>query len=223
LNRSRPNSTPVFVAIIIANIALIFLAAAFINGQISGIMAVILMGGTGIGILGLCAIAMLTSRKGEILNALLGLFFAAAVIGGAYLFKANSDAKVMERHYAILITEMDEKDVKFAEYWFPSSLQLKQFLVRNGANWYMDKEGAKERRQMLDYYYTVKAEEKEDGKTLIDRHDLGAAPAEPERAQLVAFVDEYRTGAMAVESNPEYNLNPMDGRRVDEEADNGPQ
>jgi hypothetical protein len=87
----------------------------------------------------------------------------------------------------------------------------------------MDKEGAKERRQMLDYYYTVKAEEKEDGKTLIDRHDLGAAPAEPERAQLVAFVDEYRTGAMAVESNPEYNLNPMDGRRVDEEADNGPQ
>jgi TM2 domain-containing membrane protein YozV len=218
----RSSNTPVFVAIVAANIALIFLAAAFLNGQISGIVAVILLGGTGIGILGLSIIAMLTSKRGEILNASLGLIFAAAVIFGAYMFKEHSEAQVMERHYAIILIGMDEEDVKFAECWFDSSLELKHFLERNAENWYMGKEGVKDRREMLDYYYTVKAEGKEDGKTLIDRRHLGSAPAQPEQAELIAFVDEYRTGSAAIESNPKYNLNPMDGQRIDEEEDNGP-
>jgi hypothetical protein len=222
LNRSRPNNTPVFVAIVAANLALIFLAVTFLNGQISGITAVILLGGTGIGILGLSIIAMLTSKRGEILKAASGLIFAAAVILGAYMFKQHTEAQVMERHYAILITSMDENDVKFAECWFDSSLELKYFLARNDDNWYMGKEGVKDRQEMLDYYYTVKAEEKEDGKNLIDRRNLGSAPAKPEQGQLIAFVDEYRTGSMAIESNPKYNLNPMDGQRIDEEAENGP-
>ena len=222
---NRSNNTPVLAAIIAANVALIFFAAAFFKDRIFGTTTIILIAGAGIGILGLSALAIFTSKVSSILKAILGLIIVAAVIFGVYLFKQHSDAAVMERHYVILITDTDtdEKDVKFAECWFDSSLQLKSFLERNAENWYMGKDAVKDRRQMLDYYYTVKAEEKEEGKTLIDRRNLGAAPAEPERAQIVAFVDEYRTGAMAIESNPKYDLNPMDGKRVDEEADNVPE
>lgn len=212
----RPNGTPVFVAIIAVNIALIFLAAAFFKGQISGVMIPIVLGLIGAGVLAFVILAMVTSRGGDILKSILGLIVGAAIVYGAFLFKQHSDAQVMERHYAILITAMDERDVKFAECWFDSSTELKQFLKRNDESWYMGKDGVRGHREMLDYYHTVKAEEKEEKKVLIVRRNLGSAPAQPEQGQLIAFVDEYRKGNMAIESNPVYNVNPVKGERTDE-------
>jgi len=214
----RSNDTPVFIALIAANLAIIFLAATFLKGNTSDIAVVIILAIAGLGVLGLSVIAMLTSKASSVWKAILGLVVAATIIFSVYLFEQHSDAQVMERHYAVIITEMDEKDVKFAECWFDSSMELKQFLIRNADNWYMGKEGAKDRREMLDYYYTVKAEERENGKTLIDRRNLISAPAQPERAQIIAFVDEYRTGILADASNPVYSMNPIGSERVNEET-----
>ena len=218
--RSPQNSgTPIMLAIVAANVALIFAAAAFLKDKMPGVPVIMIAIVAAGGLLGFVILIMLTSKAKAVAQGILGIIIAAGIIFGAYVLRQHSNAQVMERHYAIVLTEMNGTDVKFEEYWFDSSLELQRFLSRN--EWYMgkDPEAAKERREMLNYYYTVKAEEKEDKKELIKRYSLGSAPSQPAQGNIIAFVDEYRTGILAIESNPVYNVNAKTTTRDESEGD----
>ena len=83
--------------------------------------------------------------------------------------------------------------------------------------WYMGDDSHKERREILDYYYSVKAEEKDTDKELIKRFYLDAPAVPKGQAFLLAYVCDYRRGRFVVDTNPVYNLGRK-GDHVDENS-----
>lgn len=202
--------------LIIANLAILFLAFNFFRGTIPAALSAVSLVILVFGLLGLTIVIMLTSRfKGVFKNILIIIFVGICAYGIYYYFAANQ--MVVEHHYAVVITEATKDDVKFSEFWFPNDGELKRFVSRT--QWYAGDKGRQDRLQMLDYYYSVKAEEKEAGKNLIDRRQLTMAPAQNAAGELIAYTSERRTGAAAVNSNPRFVVS--DKKENDGESQGG--
>jgi hypothetical protein len=207
----------VMLVLFVLNIILIVVGLAYLRGvadvSLFSIILVILGGG----LAGLFMVVMFTSRLKNVAKAVFSaIFLAACSFGVYYLFQSQSNT--IERHYVVTITDISSVDVKFTEYWLPSDGELKRLIAQ--MPWYMGDQGYKDRREMLNYYFTEKAEEKETGKNLIIRENLGAAQSRLP-GEIVAYVSEYRSGPMAVEANPQYILT-KEGRRINREEEEAP-
>jgi len=191
------------VILIVANIALIFFGANLLGSSAPGQVLIASLIIFIIGLLGLLTVWVLSSKLNHILKSLLVVgIVGGGIFSGWYYWTHHEN--IIESYIAVMVSEANETDIKFIEYNFSTRYALRTFIAR--ANWYMGDEGVKERRQILDYYYAVKAEEKEFNRTLIKRFYVSAPPIPSQSSTLLAYVDEYRSGPFAVKTNLVYNI-----------------
>ncbi len=203
------------IILVVINLAVISFAVAFFKGALAPTTAITAMVAMGVGVLGVFMIIIATSRLKNVFKGCVICILAAATILVGMQFLPRK-APVKELQCALLITDINDEDVMFAEYWFPNAEQLNAFISR--VPWYMGEEAVKDRREMIDYYYTVKAEENEYKKEIVKRYHVNVPPAQA-TGQLLAYISERREGALAVDTNPRYIITGARAVRKNEEEE----
>lgn len=215
MNRSNNRvNIAVILLIVLVNITLIFFGAQFLHSFAPGKVFISSIVVFGFGLLGLLTVIVLTSRLKSVLKTtLLITILAGGGFGARYYWTHHEN--IVENYYAIAIVGGDTTEVRFIEFYFNTDYALRRFIDQTP--WYMGDPGLKERKQMLDYYYSVKAEEKEDKKEIIERRYLNVAPMPNKQWTLLAYVSQYRTGPFVAAGNPIYNIDNRAERESEEE------
>jgi hypothetical protein len=191
--------------IILTNIVLIILGAKFLLGPAPESVFIFSLTAFILGIVGLILVMVLTSRMKQVAKATIAIILVgSAAWCGKYYWDNNQN--IIENYFAVVVLEQKDSDVdvKFAEYHFADQSALERFI--HSLPWYMGDENLRERKQMLDFYGSVKAEEKENDKEIIKRYYPSGSAAAPNGSSLLAFVQQYRSGRFAVMTNPIYNI-----------------
>ncbi|MCP4652970.1 MAG: hypothetical protein GY858_06260 [Candidatus Omnitrophica bacterium] len=186
-----------FILVVLFNLILIFVGGRFLFGISPKIVLNASIVFLSVGLVGVAVIIICTSKLKNILKTVLVLLVLAGCCGYGYIYFRENE-NVIEHYCAIAVVGMEE-DVKFAEYWFFDETELLKFLSQ--ISWYQD---LRERKNMLTYYYSVKAEEEELGEEIIDRKYFKYAPSGKMGGGLIAYINEYRSGPFAFETNPKY-------------------